>query len=203
MLLLRGSLKPSSSIISGTTYAKIRRLTDASGAFVKAAYPGTAAVVSGWKKLPLAGDEVLQGKEEDVKRAVSNRLKRVSAEAALDDAEIINAARRVERERKAVEAAKDALDKANKVHYKERERERNEERRKAKPAGPKELRVILKGDVSGSVEAIAASVEAIGNKDAVVKVVSKAVGEVNESDVMMAKVAEGFYLALLVHRTLG
>ena len=60
--------------------------------------------------------------------------------------------------------------------------------------GPKELRVIVKGDVSGSVEAVAGAIQGIGNHVAQVKVVASGVGEVTESDVMRAKAAEGVFL---------
>ncbi|EJD05785.1 initiation factor 2 [Fomitiporia mediterranea MF3/22] len=188
VLLLHGKLTPSSYIICGTTYAKIRRLTDSSGRTVKAAAPGSAVVVSGWKELPCTGDEVLQGKEDDVKRAVDNRKRRASLEATLADAEAINSARRQdreERERKLKEASGEV--------------EQTEIPVSTKEAGPKELRLIIKGDVSGSVEALAAAVEGIGNKDAVTKVVSSGVGEVTESDVMLAKAVEGMIIAFSVN----
>ena len=44
-----------------------------------------AVTVSGWKTLPKAGDEVLDGTEADVKKAVANRLRRDEAEALQAD----------------------------------------------------------------------------------------------------------------------
>lgn len=151
---------------------------DSSGATVKEAKPGAAVVVSGWKELPSAGDEVLQGKENDVKLAVENRKRKLSLAATLDDAEAINTARRREREERQQKAT-------------ENPEEVQQRSAPVKDMGPKELRLVLKGDVSGSVEALAAAVEGIGNKDAVTKVISSGVGEVTESDVMLAKAAEG------------
>ena len=104
VLILRGSLLPSSHIICGTTYAKVRQLIDSNGKQLKQAGPGDAVIVSGWKDLPRAGDEVLQGEEDDVKKAVQNRLRRVQLNATLHDAEAINAQRRSERERKEEES---------------------------------------------------------------------------------------------------
>ena len=46
-----------------------------------------AAVVSGWRDLPQAGDEVLQGTESEVKRAISNRIRKAQMEASLTDLE--------------------------------------------------------------------------------------------------------------------
>jgi translation initiation factor IF-2 len=59
--------------------------------------------------------------------------------------------------------------------------------------------LVVKGDVSGSVEAVVGALQGIGNKDAVVKVVTTGVGDVSESDVMMAKAAEGMVVAFSVN----
>jgi translation initiation factor IF-2 len=58
--------------------------------------------------------------------------------------------------------------------------------------GPKNLRLIVKGDVSGSVEAVVGAVEGIRSKDVVSKVITSGLGDVTESDVMMAKATEGW-----------
>ncbi len=50
----------------------------------------------------------------------------------------------------------------------------------------KELKVIVKADVQGSVEAVTQSLEKIGEEDVRVRVIHGAVGAVNESDVMLA-----------------
>lgn len=154
-------------------------MTDSSGSTVKAAYPGMAITVSGWKELPKAGDEVLQGTESDIKKALANRMRKAEVEAELVDVEAINAQRRHEREVR--EAEEQGLETA---HEKE-------------PEGPKELRLIVKGDVSGSVEAVAGALEGIGNKEAVVKVVSTGVGDVSEGDIMMAKAVDGKLTSLV------
>ena len=59
------------------------------------------------------------------------------------------------------------------------------------PTGPKELRLVIKGDVSGSVEAVTNALEIIGNDVARTKIISTGVGDVTESDVMRAKAADG------------
>jgi translation initiation factor IF-2 len=58
-----------------------------------------------------------------------------------------------------------------------------------------ELRLIIKGDVSGSVEALTSAVQCIGNESARAKVVSTGVGEITESDIHLAKTSgSGFSL---------
>jgi translation initiation factor IF-2 len=94
--------------------------------------------------------------------------------ATLVDMEAINSQRIQERKKEAEDGA--AEDEAD----------------ESKPeSGPKELRLVIKGDVSGSVEALVGALQGIGNKDATVKIVSTGVGDVSEGDVMMAKAAEG------------
>ncbi|MEJ2123384.1 MAG: translation initiation factor IF-2 [Alphaproteobacteria bacterium] len=53
-------------------------------------------------------------------------------------------------------------------------------------AGRKEFSIIVKGDVQGSVEAIAAAVEKLGNDEVVGRIVHNAVGGITESDVLLA-----------------
>ena len=50
----------------------------------------------------------------------------------------------------------------------------------------KELNIIVKADVQGSVEAIRASLEKLSNEEVRVKVIHGAVGAINDSDVMLA-----------------
>jgi translation initiation factor IF-2 len=176
VLIVRGCLTIASHVIAGTCHGKVRIMSDSAGAPVKAAYPGMAVAVSGWRELPNAGDEVLTGSEADVKKAFANRQRKAEVEASLVDMEAINT-QRIE-ERRKEEDEEGATDEVQAVE-----------------SGPKELRLVIKGDVSGSVEAIEGALQGIGNKDAVVKIVSTGVGNVSESDVMMAQTAEGlFYL---------
>jgi translation initiation factor IF-2 len=51
----------------------------------------------------------------------------------------------------------------------------------------KELNVIIKGDVQGSVGALTSSLERLSNDEVRINVVHKGVGAVNESDVMLAE----------------
>ncbi|KAG9225978.1 hypothetical protein CCMSSC00406_0006400 [Pleurotus cornucopiae] len=185
VLVLRGCLKTGSHIISGVTHAKVRAMNDSSNKSVKAAYPGTAVTVSGWKSLPDAGDEVLQASEGDIKKAVINRMRQRDLEASLADVGAINANRKLERERRELELASPETHAAPiSVHDSSDDQ--------------KVLRLIVKGDVSGSVEAVVGALEGIGNHLASVKVVSSGVGDVTESDVTMAKAVDGIVVGFSV-----
>lgn len=176
VLVLRGCLKSGSHLLSGTSVAKVRAMTDSFGNTVKVAYPGMAVTVVGWKTLPKAGDEVLDGKESAVKKALANRLRKAGIAASLADIDAINAARKEERERRQTETV---------------DPQKILTSTSAEFNGPKELKLIIKADVSGSAEAVEGALQGIGNKKAMVKIVSSNVGDVTESDVLMAKAIDG------------
>jgi len=56
--------------------------------------------------------------------------------------------------------------------------------------GPKELVVVIKADVHGSVEALRDALEKLSTEDVKVKVIHAGVGAVSESDVMLAAASE-------------
>jgi len=183
VLVVRGSLKPGDHIICGLSHAKVRVLADSNGKPVKVAHPGTAVTVSGWKELPNAGDEVLQGSESEVKKALTNRIRKAEIEATLAGVDALNEQRQSDRE--------------------QREREKDEDYtedavRKAED-GPKQLNLVIKGDVSGTVEAVAGALQGIGNHLARVKIVATGVGDVTESDVLRAKAVNGTIIAFSVN----
>ncbi|MCD6204425.1 MAG: translation initiation factor IF-2 [Candidatus Marinimicrobia bacterium] len=62
----------------------------------------------------------------------------------------------------------------------------------------KQLNVVLKCDVDGSVEAISESLNSIGNEEVAVSVTHKAAGHVTESDVLLAKASEAVIIGFNV-----
>ena len=62
----------------------------------------------------------------------------------------------------------------------------------------KELNVIIKGDVDGSVEALSDSLQKLSTDEVVVNVVHKAVGQITESDVLLASASDAIILGFQV-----
>ena len=62
----------------------------------------------------------------------------------------------------------------------------------------KELKIIVKGDVQGSVEAVKQSLEKISNPEVRVNVIHGAVGAINESDVMLANASNAIIVGFNV-----
>jgi translation initiation factor IF-2 len=67
-----------------------------------------------------------------------------------------------------------------------------------KAAGRKEMPIVLKGDVQGSVEAITAAVEKLGNDEVMARVIHGGVGGVTESDVTLAEASKAVILGFNV-----
>ena len=62
----------------------------------------------------------------------------------------------------------------------------------------KQLNIIVKGDVDGSVEALADSLIKLSNEEILVKVIHKAVGPITESDVMLASASDAIIIGFQV-----
>ncbi len=67
-----------------------------------------------------------------------------------------------------------------------------------KAAGRKELPIVVKGDVQGSLEAITAAVEKLGNDEVVARVIYGGVGGVTELDVTLAEASKAVIIGFNV-----
>lgn len=66
----------------------------------------------------------------------------------------------------------------------------------------KELNIIIKGDVDGSVEALSDSLQKQSTQEIVVRVIHKAVGQISESDVTLAAASDAIIIAFNVRPSL-
>ena len=62
----------------------------------------------------------------------------------------------------------------------------------------KELNIIIKGDVDGSVEALSDSLQKLSTEEIVVRVIHKAVGAISESDVTLANASDAIIIGFNV-----
>ncbi len=62
----------------------------------------------------------------------------------------------------------------------------------------KELNIIIKGDVDGSVEALSDSLQKLSTAEVAIKVVLKAVGQISESDVLLAAASDAILIGFNV-----
>ncbi|KAI3627301.1 IFM1 [Malassezia furfur] len=222
VLVRRGTLRAGDALICGTTWARVRQLMKPDGSATKAVLPGFPVQVAGWKELPAAGDEFLGAPDEAAcKRAVENRKRAQEQAALLQDAEQIDERRRllVEAEEQKERAAFEERQRLRELQKKESEGKLDEAalaealkaQRKEQPGAEseaaessrKELLLILKGDFSGTVEALSGAVSGIGNAQAGVRIVSQSVGDPTEGDVQTAHAVGGQILGFNVKAAKG
>lgn len=65
----------------------------------------------------------------------------------------------------------------------------------------KEVALLVKADVQGSAEAVAATVEKLSHEEVVVRVLNASVGQITESDVQLAKASNAVIIAFNVRAT--
>jgi len=165
VIVQSGTLKVGDTLLAGTTYGKVRSMTDENGKPVKKATPSMPVSVLGFSEVPKAGDAAYVVDAQLTKQVVSERKtkeqvtkQRASTKVAAD----IDAIARLD------ESAK------------------------------KQLNVIIKGDVSGSVEAIIQSVKNIISDEVTINVISSGVGVVNDNDVALSEMAGALLIAFNV-----
>ncbi len=66
----------------------------------------------------------------------------------------------------------------------------------------KELNIILKADVDGSIEALGDALLRLSNEEVAVKIIHKAVGGISESDVLLASASDAIIIGFQVRPTL-
>ena len=69
--------------------------------------------------------------------------------------------------------------------------------------GVKELPLIVKGDVDGSVEAISDSLMKLSNQEVIVRVIHKGVGGISESDILLAAASNAIVVGFHVRPNLN
>ncbi|CDS05035.1 hypothetical protein LRAMOSA07564 [Lichtheimia ramosa] len=215
VLVRRGTLKPGSTVVAGQTWCKVRSMTDHQGKSVKEAPPGTPVKVTGWKEVPMAGDEMLQAKDEGMaKTVVDNRKARHQREQQLRDLQVINEKRRQQRELLEQERMVEKEYKKEMYMFQQGlidsppeslgkrlsaiQASLQDDQKVEKKDDMLEYRAVVKGDVSGTVEAVVDCLNGLQNKQIRVKVVESGVGNITESDVQLAAACEGHVIGFNV-----
>ena len=156
LLIQNGTLRPGDVVAAGPVLGKVKAMVDDTGRRVKDAPPSSAVEVLGFSEVPAAGDEFEVFSDEKSARAVVGD--RVTEARASRLAQQM-ASRRVSLTSMSGQASEGEL---------------------------KELNLILKADVQGSVEAILGSLEQLPQGEVQVRVLLAAPGEVTETDVDLA-----------------
>jgi translation initiation factor IF-2 len=156
LLIQNGTLKVGDVLVAGSVFGKVRAMMDDRGKRVNIASPSFAVEVLGLNDVPAAGDEFQIYADEREARAIASKRSDEQRQSRLVQA---MGSRRVSLNMLSAQAQEGEL---------------------------KELNLILKADVQGSLEAILSSLQQLPQKEVQVRVLYAAPGEVTETDVDLA-----------------
>ena len=156
LLVQNGTLRVGDSVVAGSVFGKVRAMIDDRGDRVKEATPSFAVEVLGLNDVPAAGDEFEVFADEREARSVADSRSDAQRRSRLQQA---MASRRVTLSSLSAQAQEGEL---------------------------KELNIILKADVQGSVEAILAALQQMPQNEVQIRVLLGAPGEISETDVDLA-----------------
>ena len=156
LLVQNGTLKSGDVLAAGSVLGKIRAMVDEHGNRIKEAGPSFPVEALGFSEVPTAGDEFEVYPDEKTARAIV--AERATDARATKLAQQM-ASRRVSLSSLSTQANDGEL---------------------------KELNLILKADVQGSVEAILGSLEQLPKNEVQVRVLLSAPGEITETDIDLA-----------------
>jgi translation initiation factor IF-2 len=160
LLVQNGTLRVGDIIVAGSSLGKVRAMVDDRGRRVKEASPSFAVEVLGLGEVPAAGDEFQIYKDEKEARAVADSRAEEKRQSRLMAA---MSSRRVS---------------LNTISGKAQEGEL------------KELNIVMKADVQGSVEAILGALKQLPQGEVQVRVLFAAPGEISETDVDLASASD-------------
>ncbi len=156
LLVQNGTLNSGDVLAAGQVLGKIRAMVDENGARVKQAGPSCPVEALGFNEVPTAGDEFEVYPDEKSARSV------VGDRAS--DARATRLAQQMATRRVSLSSISGQANEGN----------------------LKELNLILKADVQGSIEAILGSLEQLPKDEVQVRVLLSAPGEITETDVDLA-----------------
>jgi translation initiation factor IF-2 len=170
VLVQAGTLKTGDIVLAGSTYGRVRAMTDENGKPTKSAGPSIPVEIQGLTEVPQAGDEF----------------------QVLSD------------ERRAREVATYRAGKFHNTKLARQQAAKLENMFSDIGAGEvKKLPVIIKADVQGSQEALAASLLKLSTDEVKVQMVYAAVGGISESDINLAIASKAVVIGFNVRADAG
>ena len=164
LLVKSGTLSVGDSVICGSCWGRVKALISDQGKKVRSAGPSTAVKIMGLTSVPGAGDEFQVMANDREARAISEEMQQEDRTQALEGA---------------AAPKKMSLDDLFGA---------------AASSVKKELKVIIKADVQGSLEAISHSLQGIKSDKVNIKIISNDVGNITVNDVMLASASNAIIL---------
>jgi len=169
VLVQAGTLKPGDAFVAGLAYGKVKALHDDTGKRIIAAGPATPVEVLGIMNTPQAGDVFNVLPDERQAREISERRALIHREQAL-----------AHQRHMTLVGLKSRISSSG-----------------GKAA--KDLNIVLKADVQGSLQALKDSLEGLSTSECRVRIIHGEVGNANESDILLASASDA--VAMLFHTT--
>ena len=171
LIVQRGTLKVGDPVVCGTAWCKVRALVDEAGKHVQQATPSQPVLVTGWSKVPSAGDEFkVVADDRESRRMTEGR------EAKLRQAEYAAAGKRMSLE---------------------------ELLTKTRAGEQPELKLILKADTQGAIEALSDSIEKIDQAGVRITILRKAAGAITENEINLAEASGAIVVGFNVRPDAG
>ncbi|HEY8134383.1 MAG TPA: translation initiation factor IF-2 [Thermoanaerobaculia bacterium] len=164
-LVQDGTLKIGDPFFSGTTYGRVRAMTDERGQRIKEAGPATPVQVTGFDDVPNAGDPLQVLDDETQTRIIGQMRQEKAREAAQSGSSRMSLDQLFQRMQQGI---------------------------------VKELNVILKGDVQGSVEVLNDTLRKLSTDQVKVNVIHSSVGAISTNDVLLASASEAIVVGFNV-----
>ncbi len=168
VLVQKGTLKVGDSVAAGSCYGKVRAMIDDKGNKVKEAGPSKPVEILGLNNVPNAGEVFVSTSNEKEARSFADTFISQDREKLLEGARA---------------KSKMSLDDLF---------------TQIQSGDVKELNIIVKADVQGSVEAVKQSLVKLSNDEVVVKIIHGGVGAINESDVSLAAASNAIIIGFNV-----
>ena len=160
ILVDNGTLKVGDNFVVGSTYGKVRAMTDDLGKQIDQALPGQAVEIIGLSDVPSAGDPLKVFEDEKTVRDIaSERADRDFNKEHSDKQNI---------------SLEDFFSRAE--------------------GKIKELKLLIKADVQGSIEAFKGSINKISVEGTSIDIVRTGVGAVTDTDILLAEASEAIII---------
>jgi translation initiation factor IF-2 len=165
VLIQDGTLKIGDPYFSGTTWGRVRALTDERGERIKEAGPATPVQVTGFEDVPNAGDTIAVVDDDTQARMIGQLRQEKAREAS---------------QQKGTRMSLDQLF------------------QRMQQGAVKELNLIVKADVQGSVEVLNETLRKLSTPEVKVNVLHTSVGAVSTNDVLLASASEAIVVGFNV-----
>ena len=164
VIVEKGTLKKGDALVCGESYCRVKSMMDAQGALLTSAAPSTPVKLLGWSEVPKSGQRFIKEKNEKT-------AKRIADEAKSN--------RKIEDSKQSIEAKTDSSASSVEDLFAAIENQNK-----------KCLRLIVKSDVHGSLEALVDGLKAIDSSKIDLDIIGQGVGNITKNDVTLASAGD-------------